>query len=306
MQLIDLAEFNKNLILWVKPTKNELNGGQREEREVHEEYMQQQEQQQCENQHFKAVPAWVARTINAGIVGGSESNIKQLRHLKKSEPQHKSVVLINKYKNNARKNVNGTHESEEIEKKTDGQQSKFKFFELFARNALPMCSEVGIRTGNNVLTTTLKRIKMPRNKRRNRTRSRSRSDSSRGRDHRDYTRSRSRSYSYERDKKRRVDSSVSYNNSSYSNERNQRSRQHDRNTSAERRYKRSHRRSPGSNKRNRDRYKRHHSTHRHRDRDRKRERDRDERDVKREQDDRPSYASRDVSLCFNLLTLGSF
>lgn len=67
--------------------------------------MQQQEQQQCENQHFKAVPAWVARTINAGIVGGSESNIKQLRHLKKSEPQHKSVVLINKYKNNARKNV---------------------------------------------------------------------------------------------------------------------------------------------------------------------------------------------------------
>ncbi|KAL0274666.1 UNVERIFIED_CONTAM: hypothetical protein PYX00_002740 [Menopon gallinae] len=141
---------------------------------------------------------------------------------------------------------------------------------------------------------------MPRNKRRNRSRTRSRSNSSRGRDHRDYTRSRSRSYSYEREKKRRVDSNVSYNNSSYSNERNQRSRQHERNTSAERRYKRSHRRSPNSNKRNRDRYKRHHSTHtshrhRERDRDRKRDRDREERDLKREQEERRSYASRDTS-----------
>ncbi|KAL0274665.1 UNVERIFIED_CONTAM: hypothetical protein PYX00_002740 [Menopon gallinae] len=148
--------------------------------------------------------------------------------------------------------------------------------------------------------SSFKRPEMPRNKRRNRSRTRSRSNSSRGRDHRDYTRSRSRSYSYEREKKRRVDSNVSYNNSSYSNERNQRSRQHERNTSAERRYKRSHRRSPNSNKRNRDRYKRHHSTHtshrhRERDRDRKRDRDREERDLKREQEERRSYASRDTS-----------
>ncbi|VVC41240.1 Hypothetical protein CINCED_3A006422 [Cinara cedri] len=86
--------------------------------------------------------------------------------------------------------------------------------------------------------------------------------------------SRSRSRSTRR--KRRHEEGDEY-NSSYSNERCNRSRLHDQGTSAERRYKRSHRRSPGSTNHQRRRLRRHqspgsgddkmhHRHHRHKDR----------------------------------------
>ncbi|XP_068081761.1 dual specificity protein kinase CLK2 isoform X4 [Anabrus simplex] len=78
---------------------------------------------------------------------------------------------------------------------------------------------------------------------------------------RNHSRSRSRSNSYDRDvKRRRIDSHDSpYRRGSYS-ERAQRSRQHERGTSAERRYKRSHRRSPTSSNHRRH-HRRHHGGH---------------------------------------------
>ncbi|KAK7864966.1 hypothetical protein R5R35_004947 [Gryllus longicercus] len=84
---------------------------------------------------------------------------------------------------------------------------------------------------------------------------------------RNHSRSRSRSESYDRDvKRRRVDSQESpYHKNSYSSERAQRSRQHERGTSAERRYKRSHRRSPTSTHRRRHHHRHHGHAHRHRD-----------------------------------------
>ncbi|XP_076395095.1 uncharacterized protein LOC143265650 [Megachile rotundata] len=90
-------------------------------------------------------------------------------------------------------------------------------------------------------------IEMPRSKRRHRTRSHSRARShSAG------------SLQYEH-KRRRIDYESPQSKGTYSGERVLRSRQHDRGTSQERRYKRSHRRSPSSGRQ-----------HGHRDRDRDR------------------------------------
>ncbi|CAH0765707.1 unnamed protein product [Bemisia tabaci] len=107
---------------------------------------------------------------------------------------------------------------------------------------------------------------MPRSRRKH-SRSRSRS--------RSYSRSRSRStrsQSRHRDvKRRRHDSSDAY--SKYSNERHQRSRLHERGTSAERRYKRSHhRRSPSSDHHREKRRHHHHHHNRHHSRHRRRQR----------------------------------
>ncbi|XP_071450891.1 dual specificity protein kinase CLK2 isoform X4 [Hetaerina americana] len=97
---------------------------------------------------------------------------------------------------------------------------------------------------------------MPRTRRRNRS----------------VSRSRSHSYSYDREvKRRRVDSPYGsnryqhpaspYQRGSYSSERAQRSRQHERGSSAERRYKRSHRRSPSSGSHHHGHHHGHHRGH---------------------------------------------
>ncbi|XP_043793944.1 dual specificity protein kinase CLK2 isoform X2 [Apis laboriosa] len=91
-------------------------------------------------------------------------------------------------------------------------------------------------------------IGMPRSRRRHRTRSHSRARSNSG-----------GSLQYEH-KRRRIDYESPRSKGTYSGERVLRSRQHDRGTSQERRYKRSHRRSPSSG--------RQHGGHRDRDRDR--------------------------------------
>ncbi|XP_044007859.1 dual specificity protein kinase CLK2 isoform X3 [Aphidius gifuensis] len=98
---------------------------------------------------------------------------------------------------------------------------------------------------------------MPRSRRRNRSRSNSRS------------RSQSAGSPQYEHKRRRIDFESPQSKGTYSGERVLRSRQHERGTSQEKRYKRSHRRSPSSG--------RQHSSHvhGHRDRDRNRDRDRE-------------------------------
>ncbi|XP_023726095.1 dual specificity protein kinase CLK2 isoform X5 [Cryptotermes secundus] len=82
------------------------------------------------------------------------------------------------------------------------------------------------------------------------------------RSRRNHSRSRSRSRSDSRDaKRRRIDYDSPYHRGSFSSERAQRSRQHERGTSAERRYKRSHRRSPTSSNHRRQHRHRHHGGH---------------------------------------------
>ncbi|EEB19560.1 hypothetical protein Phum_PHUM580190 [Pediculus humanus corporis] len=50
-------------------------------------------------EHFKPGSLWITRAINTGgIIGGSESNIKQLKALKKKNKQFKTALSLTKSK----------------------------------------------------------------------------------------------------------------------------------------------------------------------------------------------------------------
>ncbi|XP_032456929.1 dual specificity protein kinase CLK2 isoform X6 [Nasonia vitripennis] len=107
-------------------------------------------------------------------------------------------------------------------------------------------------------TSTLLALQMPRSRRRHRSRSHSRTHSP-------------ASPQYDH-KRRRVDYESPPRKGTYSGERVLRSRQHERGTSQERRYKRSHRRSPSSG---RQQHSSHAGQQQHRERERERDRDRE-------------------------------
>ncbi|XP_076173503.1 CDC like kinase darkener of apricot isoform X5 [Ptiloglossa arizonensis] len=131
------------------------------------------------------------------------------------------------------------------------QLQSYKELWTFAADLIPsVTTKYYNQTQSNCKHMTFNLLnQMPRSRRRHRTRSHSRARShSAG------------SLQYEH-KKRRIDYDSPQSKGTYSGERVLRSRQHDRGTSQERRYKRSHRRSPSSGRQ-----------HGHRDRDRDRDR----------------------------------
>ncbi|XP_076173501.1 CDC like kinase darkener of apricot isoform X3 [Ptiloglossa arizonensis] len=131
------------------------------------------------------------------------------------------------------------------------RQQSYKELWTFAADLIPsVTTKYYNQTQSNCKHMTFNLLnQMPRSRRRHRTRSHSRARShSAG------------SLQYEH-KKRRIDYDSPQSKGTYSGERVLRSRQHDRGTSQERRYKRSHRRSPSSGRQ-----------HGHRDRDRDRDR----------------------------------
>ncbi|XP_024937557.1 dual specificity protein kinase CLK2 isoform X5 [Cephus cinctus] len=124
------------------------------------------------------------------------------------------------------------------------------------------------RQPTNFISNIFSAGQMPRSRRRHRSRSLSRTTCSHP----------TGSPQYEH-KRRRIDYDSPQSKGTYSGERVLRSRQHERGTSVERRYKRSHRRSPSSGRQ----HSHVHAQHTHRDRDRDRERER-ERERERDRD----------------------
>ncbi|XP_076678628.1 CDC like kinase darkener of apricot isoform X5 [Andrena cerasifolii] len=130
-----------------------------------------------------------------------------------------------------------------------GRQQSYRELWTIAANLIPFAAMKCYthNRSNDKLIAFDSSVQMPRSRRRHRTRSHSRARShSAG------------SLQYEH-KRRRIDYESPQSKGTYSGERVLRSRQHDRGTSQERRYKRSHRRSPSSGRQ-----------HGHRDRDRDR------------------------------------
>ncbi|XP_076650712.1 CDC like kinase darkener of apricot isoform X3 [Halictus rubicundus] len=130
---------------------------------------------------------------------------------------------------------------------TRGSQQSYKELWTFAADLIPSATMKCHGPAQTKLMTFNSATQMPRSRRRHRTRSHSRARShSAG------------SLQYEH-KRRRIEYESPQSKGTYSGERVLRSRQHDRGTSQERRYKRSHRRSPSSSRQ-----------HGHRERDRER------------------------------------